>query len=231
MLKELIKLFKKSNLYKEAHMDACIMLNRANNMFDNASAQLRGREIPHPDIDIFYEERKVDKTERAVRKKVLIHLSATGAMDTPGAIILIGIVIDIERVGDYTTNILELARAANMKLDAGILEDELTDIELEVEHLFDVVSKAFEEYDKDVAETVINKKLTRRCEILLHQLMTEDIGLNVQNAVVAALYIRYLKRIAAHLLNIATSLVQPFEKVRFMPKEVTTEYKHTTENE
>ncbi len=231
MLKELIKLFKKSNLYKEAHMDACVMLNRANNMFDNASAQLRGREIPHPDIDIFYEERKVDKTERAVRKKVLIHLSATGAMDTPGAIILIGIVIDIERVGDYTTNILELARAENMKLDAGILEDELTDIELEVEHLFDVVSKAFEEYDKDVAETVINKKLTRRCEILLHQLMTEDVGLNVQNAVVAALYIRYLKRIAAHLLNIATSLVQPFDKVRFMPKEVTTEYKHTTENE
>jgi len=207
------------------------MLNRANNMFDNASAQLRGREVPHPDIDIFYEERKVDKTERAVRKKVLIHLSATGAMDTPGAIILIGIVIDIERVGDYTTNILELARAANIKLDAGILDDELTEIELEVEHMFDVVSKAFEEYDKDVAETVINKRLTGRCEILLHQLMTEDVGLKVQNAVVAALYIRYLKRIAAHLLNIATSLVQPFDKVRFMPKEVTTEYKHTTENE
>ncbi len=231
MLKELIKLFKKSNLLKEAHKDACVMLNRANNMFDNASAKLRGREIPHPDIDIFYEERKIDKTERAVRKKVLIHLSATGAMDTPGAIILIGIVIDIERVGDYTTNILELARAANMKLDAGILEDELTKIELEIEHLFDVVSKAFEEYNKDMAETVINKKLTKRCEILLQQLMTEDIGLSVQNAVVAALYIRYLKRIAAHLLNIATSLVQPFEKVRFMPESATVKYKQKKEHE
>lgn len=231
MLKELIRLFKKSNLFKEAHHDACIMLNRANNMFDNASAQLRGRKIPHPDVDIYYEERKVDKTERAVRRKILIHLSATGAMDSPGAIILIGIVIDIERVGDYTTNILELSRAANIKLDAGILEDELTDIELEIENLFDVVSKAFEDYDKDLAESVINKKLTRRCEILIHQLMTEDIGLRAQNAVVAALYIRYLKRIAAHLLNIATSLVQPFEKVRFMPKEVTIEYKQKNENE
>jgi len=231
MLKELIKLFKKSNLYKEAHKDACVMLNRANNMFDNASAQLRGREIPHPDVDIYYEERKVDKTERAVRKKVLIHLSATGAMDSTEAIILIGIVIDIERVGDYTTNILELARAANMKLDAGILEDELTNIELEIERLFDVVSTAFEEYDKDVAESVINKKLTGRCEIILHQLMTEDIGLDVHNAVVAALYIRYLKRIAAHLLNIATSLVQPFEKVRFMPESATNKYEKKTEGE
>lgn len=231
MLKEIIRLFKKNNLYKEAHRDACTMLNKANKMFDNASAKLRGRDIPHPDIDIFYEERKVDKTERAVRKKVLIHLSATGALDTPGAIILIGIVIDIERVGDYTTNILELARAAHKKLDAGILEDELTDIELEIENLFDVVSKAFEEYDKDLAESVINKKLTGRCEILLHQLMTEDIGLSAQNAVVAALYIRYLKRIAAHLLNIATSLVQPFEKVRFMPESETVKYNQKKERE
>lgn len=231
MIKELITLFKKSNLYKEAHQDACDMLNRANNMFDNASAKLRGREIPHPDVDIFYEERKVDKAERAVRKKVLIHLSASGTMDTPGAITLIGIVIDIERVGDYTTNILELARVANIELHVSILENELTEIEYEIEHLFDVVSNAFEEYDKEAAESVINKKLTGRCEALLRRLITEDIGLNVQTAVIAALYIRYLKRIAAHLLNIATSLVQPFEKVRFMPENVTTKYEKISENE
>jgi len=231
MLKQLIELFKKSNLYKEAHQDAFEMLNRANNMFDNASAKLRGREIPHPEIDIFYEERKVDKTERAVRKKVLIHLSASGTMDTPGAIILIGIVIDIERVGDYTTNILELARGANIKLEVGILESELAEIEREIEHLFDVVSLAFELYDKEEAESVINKKLTRRCEALMNRLITEDLGMNVQTAVIAALYIRYLKRIAAHLLNIATSLVQPFEKVRFMPESVTTKYAKKTEGD
>lgn len=231
MFKELIHLFKKDNLLMEAHQDACVMLNRANNMFDNASARLRGRDIPHPDVDIYYEERKVDKTERAVRKKVLIHLSASGVVDSPVAIKLIGIVIDIERVGDYTTNILELAQAVNIKLNVGVLDAELSDIESEVEHLFDVVSKAIEVYDSESVESVINKKLTGRCEELLHKLITEDLELTVQTAVIAALYIRYLKRIAAHLLNIASSFVQPFEKVRFMPESATQKYIKKLENE
>ncbi|MBN2018483.1 MAG: hypothetical protein JW794_10205 [Candidatus Cloacimonetes bacterium] len=231
MIKELIKLLKKSNLYKEAHQDACDMLDRANNMFDNASARLRGRDIPHPDVDIYYEERKVDKTERIVRKKVLIHLAASGTADSPVAINLIGIVIDIERVGDYTMNILELARIANIELNAGVLDDDLSAIELDIEHLFDVVTRSFEKSDKASAESVVNKKLTGRCEVILHKLITEDLGLDVQTAVIAALYIRYLKRIAAHLLNIATALVQPFEKVRFMPESVTQKYEKKSEYE
>ncbi|MBS3741559.1 MAG: hypothetical protein KGY74_05510 [Candidatus Cloacimonetes bacterium] len=231
MLKELIKLFKKSNLYQEAHEDACEMLNRANKMFDNASAKLRGRKVPHTDVDIFSEERKVDKTERAVRKKVLIHLSASGTKDTPGAIILICIVIDIERVGDYTTNILELTQSVNKPLKVGELEEELTNIERQIENLFDVVSIAFENYDKEEAKKVINKKITGKCETLLHKLISGETSLDEQTAVIAALYIRYLKRVSAHLLNIATSLVQPFERAHFLPKSLTKKYKENKKNE
>ena len=231
MLKEIIRLFKKDNLYHEAHQDACKMLNKANKMFNNACARLRGREIPHPDTDIFCEERKMDKTERAVRKKVLIHLSASGTMDTPGGITLIGIVIDIERVGDYTTNILELAQSVTQKLNAGPMEEELKDIENSIGNIFDVVNRAFVDSDGDAAESIVNKKVTSRCEMLLRTLMTEDLGFGQQNAVILALYVRYLKRVAAHLLNIATSLIQPFEKVRFMPKEATKKYQVKSEDE
>jgi len=231
MLKEIIKLFKKNNLYKEAHEDACEMLNRANKMFDNASAKLRGKEIPHPEVDIFYEERKVDKTERSVRRKVLIHLSVSGLKDTPRSIVLIGNVIDIERVGDYTTNILELSRSVISTLQVGKLENELVEIEKKIENLFDVVSKSFETYDQKIAESVINKELTGRCEVLLHKLISGDIDLDVNTAVIAALYVRYLKRVSAHLLNIATSIVQPFEKVHFMPKDATSKYKQKSEDE
>lgn len=231
MLKELIKLFKKSDLYQEAHEDACKMLNRANKMFDNASAKLRGKQVPHAEVDIFCEERKIDKIERAVRKKILIHLSASGTKDTPGAIILIGIVIDIERVGDYTTNILELTQSFNTTLHVGTLEKDLCNLEDQIENLFDVISHAFENYDKEAAKKVINKELTGQCEELLHKLIAGESDLDTQTAVVAALYVRYLKRVSAHLLNIATSLVQPFEKVRFMPKSVTSKYKKTEENE
>lgn len=229
MLKNLLNLFKKYNLYEEAHDDACKMLNRANNMFDNASAKLRGKTIPHPDVDIFHEERKVDKTERSVRKKVLIHLSVSGVTDAPSAIILLSNVIDIERVGDYTTNILELAESVNNTLHLSKFEDELSQTEKQIEDLFDVVSQAFEYSDKEKAEPVVNKELTGRCEKLLHKIISDDVGLETHNAVVAALYVRYLKRVSAHLLNIATSLVQPFEKVHFIPKSATSDYEKREE--
>ena len=217
MLKEILRLFKKSDLFMEAHQDASRMLKRANQMFNNACARLRGRQIPHPDVNIFDEEKKVDKTERAIRKKVLTHLSLSPTADTPGGIILIGIVIDFERIGDYTTNIAELAQAISKKLEVGELEEDLQNIEKEVANVFDIVTYSFNNYDKDSAKTVVSKKLTRQCDILLNRLMKEDLGLSPQTAVISALYIRYLKRIASHLINVATTLVQPFDKVRFMP--------------
>jgi len=217
MLKEIFRLFKKSDLFMEAQQDACQMLKRDNRMFDNACAKLRGRPLPHPDIDIFDEEKKVDKTERAIRKKVLTHLSLSSTADTPGGIILIGIVIDLERIGDYTTNIAELAQAVCQRLVVGELEEELQDIEKKISTDFDTVSHAFENYDKESAQSVASKTVPRQCDALLDKLMKEDLGLSPQNAVISALYIRYLKRVASHLINVATTLVQPFDKVRFMP--------------
>jgi hypothetical protein len=44
----------------------------------------------------------------------------------------------------------------------------------------------------------------------------EDEALQVGDAVSTALYVRYLKRVAAHLLNIATSVVNPFRAIGFV---------------
>lgn len=216
MLKEILRLFKKSDLFMEAHQEACQMLKSDNQMFDNVCAKLRGHPIPHPDVNIFDEEKKLDKTERAIRKKVLTHISLSNAADTPGSIILIGIVIDLERIGDYTTNIAELSQVVSQKLEVGELENELQDIEKKIATAFDIVGYAFENYDKESAQSITSKTLPRRCDALLNRLMTEDLGLSPQNAVISALYIRYLKRVASHLINVATTLVQPFDKVRFI---------------
>jgi len=39
--------------------------------------------------------------------------------------------------------------------------------------------------------------------------------LNPNDAIATALYTRYLKRISAHLINIATSIFNPFERIGF----------------
>ena len=39
------------------------------------------------------------------------------------------------------------------------------------------------------------------------------------DAVAVALYVRYLKRVAAHLLNILSSVVNPFERIGYREEE------------
>jgi Na+/phosphate symporter len=220
MLKEILRLFKKSDFFMEAREEACRMIRWDREMFENASAILRRNPVPHPNIDVFKKERSVDEAIREIRKKILVHLSISEAVDAPASIVLLDIALDLERIGDYTTNIAEIVDHAKNKLDAGVLDKDLREIEQHTSRYFQVIGIAFERYDKDLIQGIINKEIPHKCDTLLYRLMSEDLGMTQQNAVVLALYTRYLKRIVSHLLNIAKTLVQPFDRARFFPADI-----------
>lgn len=220
MLKEILRLFKKSDFFMEAHQEACRMIRWDRQMFENASAILRGKPIPHPKIDVYKKERSVDEAIREIRKKILIHLSVSEPVDAPASIVLLDIALDLERIGDYTTNIAEIADHAPNKLEAGVLDSDLREIEEHASHYFQVIATVFERYDKDLIQEIISKRIPHKCDELLNRLISEDLGMTQQNAVVLALYIRYLKRVVSHLLNIAKTLIQPFDRARFFPKNI-----------
>ena len=55
-----------------------------------------------------------------------------------------------------------------------------------------------------------------KCDELLETLSkTEVPSLNSPESVSLALYVRYLKRITAHLRNILSGIVNPFERIGF----------------
>ena len=49
--------------------------------------------------------------------------------------------------------------------------------------------------------------------------MVEDTAISSREAVIAALASRYTKRISAHLSNLASSVVNPFDRIGFRPGE------------
>ena len=59
----------------------------------------------------------INAYEREVRRKVFTHLAVTGERDLHAGLVLVSVVIDIERIGDYTKNIVELALHHPDKLD------------------------------------------------------------------------------------------------------------------
>jgi len=74
---------------------------------------------------------------------------------------------------------------------------------------------------EDLAREVLqnHKRLANRVELSL-QLLRNNQALSGQAglAVTAALYLRYMKRVSAHLKNVATSVVNPFYRIGFREK-------------
>ena len=76
--------------------------------------------------------------------------------------------------------------------------------------------------DEELASKVLEetKWISRMCDTSLMGLVKEeDTSISSGQAVSLALYFRWLKRINSHLGDIATSVVNPFHRIGFKPKD------------
>ena len=74
-----------------------------------AKKSLREMDINELEIDIHDRDIEVNKYTREVRRNVLSHLTVAGTDDLYSGLLLVSIIIDVERIGDYTKNIVEMA--------------------------------------------------------------------------------------------------------------------------
>ena len=219
MWKQLLSLFKDSSLCQEAFEEALVMLRASHGMHRDSVAALHGEGILV--ADIYERDRQVNKYERSVRRKILTHLAISPKPDLNSALVITAIVIDIERIGDYTKNIVELAAGLPEAFDGGELNEEVLDLERIVDKMFADLVPALKDSNEDLARGVLrsHKSVSSRVENGL-QLLRADQVLKGQSgrAVTAALYLRYLKRVSAHLKNVVTSVVNPFHRIGYREK-------------
>jgi len=186
-------------------------------MYLTAKRDLRGNGPNKNHIDVYNSDKEINQAEMSIRRKVLTHLAASGKDEINSGLVLTSIVVDIERIGDYTKNIEDLAEEYNDTLDACEFEDEVCRIEKIIEVFFKKTIIAFTEADKATAKFVTDKyqKISGSCYSLITKLIHGEIQTGVSDAVTLALYLRYLKRTGAHLHNICSSIVNPFHKIGF----------------
>ena len=220
--KKLIELWRSDNLLTQALNDSKKMLNSTCQMFTESVKSLRESDSGKMGMDIYAKDRMVNKYQREVRRKVLKHLAIAGGTNLIPGLILINIVIDIERIGDYTKNIMDLAIAHPKRLRCGIYEEDIKGIEQGVTRMFEEIVPALKASDKKAARQMIESDwwMIKRCdEVVTGLIKAQDRTLSSADAVSTALYARYLKRIAAHLMNVTSSVVNPFERIGFREKE------------
>lgn len=218
MLKELIELFRRESQLNQAFERSQEMLMEDREMFEAAVCSLREQDDARLDLDIFAKDQLINAYEREVRRKVMTHLSVGGEPDVNAALVLASVVIDIERIGDFTKNIVELALHHPQRLVCGIFEEDIRKIETTVKTMFELLIEALPGMDEAKAKEVMSEHwwIARRSDELVNALIEKDEpSLPGREAVTTALYARYLKRVSAHLKNIASSVVNPFDKIGY----------------
>lgn len=218
MLKELQRIFHRKGLMEQAVEASHEMLNHDWEMFNVAIKSLRESDTAEIGINIEEKDIRINKYEREVRKKVLTHLAVNDVSDLSIGLVLISIVIDIERIGDYTKNIVELAQNHPGRLFFEPWETDLKNMEETISQNFGILIQALEQSDEKKAKNILDAlwKVKKQCTKFSTDLLNDDkFELKSRDAVALALYLRYLKRVASHLMNVATSIVNPFHKIGY----------------
>jgi phosphate uptake regulator len=221
MFKKFIETFQKKSLSEQILEKAVGSISLGKQMYLNAKTALR----THGNIElaksVLQEDKTINKSERSIRRKLLTHFALTDKIDIGSGFAISSIVIDIERIGDYTKNIADLAILMEDKYNSGPYDERVKKIEEEVESMFDKTIMAFENNNDKVAREVIalyKEKLSYECSLIRDAVVKEEEEMSTPNAVVTVLYLRSLKRIAAHLYNICTSIINPFPRIGYKEK-------------
>lgn len=216
MLKEILSILRKNDLLKQAVEQADEMFSKAELMFKNAMNMIM--ECKKPDMDMYEADREINRMEWEVRQKVLEHLVvANRKEDVPAVLILTSAVVDIERIGDYSNNILELADiCSEATLVGGSHVEFFREIESQILEIFDLTRDAHRDADAEKAQRAMDMhwRISERCDKMFESLASEE-GLGAEYAVIYTLLSRYLKRVSSHLKNIASSVVNPFPRMGF----------------
>ncbi len=215
LFSDFFDLWKKTTLLSEA-TDICVeMLDTGHRMFQYSLRVLMDNEREVEDI--YAIDRQMNRHEIAVRRKVIEHLSVNPKQDFIAALFLSTVVGDIERIGDYCKNVVELAHHYPEKLEGPYI-DRIREVESDTSRLYDMTSRAFREGDSELGRQAmeLQAELARQCDSLTDRLLAET-EMPGRNAVIRALLLRFLKRVAAHLKNVASSLVNPYHRFGYKP--------------
>jgi len=217
MLKELLSIFREKSALNAMFAEFIQMVEKTEWMFDAVVQVLMG-DKPAEDVEkeIFARDKEVNEHQRSIRRRIIRHLTLQPGVDIPACLVLMSVVKDGERIGDYCKNIYGLSTMFDVKFDRGRYKTPLMELAEQIENLFSKTRKAFERSDEEIARSIIAKgtRITKQCDMLIRQLIVDN--LPTKKAVAYTLLARYFKRIASHITNIATSIITSVDNLDFL---------------
>ncbi len=222
MLRELMSILRSSDPIAEIAEDFGDMIGlsrdltfRAGRIFfdETADPDTERREVSKQDIAI-------NKLERSIRRRLITHLTlATDTRDAAYCLLLMSVVKDMERIGDYAKNLAEVRHDGGAPVPDDALGEELRDLRRVVEGMLADARDVFtSSRSQEAAEIIaVGRSVNRRCDTLISQVTRSDHGAAATTSLV--LGARYYKRIGSHLLNVLSGIVMPLHKLDYFDED------------
>lgn len=210
MFKNLLQFWKGKDFLSQVLEEFKSMLDDAQIMFDSVCRRLIDKkEEPGLKDKVYGTDKQVNDLQRDIRKRIIEHLSLQPSVDVSTCLLLMSVVKDAERLGDYAKNLYEVSTMIKKPLNKEKYLELFGNIEKEISELFKATKTAFIESDENNATKSweYKTKIAKRCDQIIEKLAESQLSVN--EAVCFALMARYFKRITAHLTNIATSVILP----------------------
>lgn len=200
-----------SPLVKSAFGDVSAMLKQAAAMLDHSlEVLLENKPVT---LDLEQLDDVIDDAERRVRRTILQHLAVNPKQDLVASLVLVSMVQDAERIGDFARGLVEVMKMARSPRE-GPFAEELRRLADQLRPMFPMCEKAFREADVEEAHRVIAMHNALRGALKEYRSRVAASDMRADMAVVYASAAQILRRVGAHLSNIASTVVQPYDRIR-----------------
>ena len=226
MFKNLMSFWKGKDFLTEVLEDFKNMLQDTKYMFELVCEGLIDGK-PEPDLKdkIYKVDKKVNNLEREIRKRIVEHLAIQPSVDVPVSLVLMSVVKDAERVGDYCKNLFEVIELLSKPVEKTKFRGLFDELDKKILEIFEKTQKAFMESDEKIAKEILylERSIVKSCDEIIKKLAQGSLSTN--EAVCYALTARYFKRVAAHLVNIGSSVILPISDLDFFDEKLRREKK------
>lgn len=218
MLRELKALFSPHEPLAEMGQDFARMIDLTGESVREAGMAFFSADPLDADLETAIRKRdiKVNKLQRKIRREVVAHLSLDPTRsDVPYCLLVMSLVKDVERLGDYAKNLAGIRSLHPDPLPDDEIVAELDGIRDWIAGDYERLWDVFESHDAERAGEMIVKgrNITRRLDAMIDE--TVEAGYSGRTTAVLVLGMRFYKRIVAHLVNILTGVVQPLHKLDY----------------
>ncbi len=216
MFKNLLSFWKGKDFLLQVMEDFRIMLDEAESMFEAVCARLTGGgDDPELKERIYRMDKKVNELQKEIRRRIVEHLSLQPTVDVNACLILMSVVKDAERLGDYSKNLYEVTELLEHPIDKSLFSQYFDSLDSDIVKLFGQTRDAFIGADEEKARSTwdYHRRINKACDKIVKKVAKSNLSVN--EAVSFALIARYFKRIVSHLVNIATSVVLPLSDLDY----------------